>query len=82
MNTASGGSSNAIGSRNQATGTLSNAIGSGINKAVIVTGVGGVITSIDGIPITTTATSVVALNSGNITAIDGNTNPTFDESAS
>ena len=79
QNSASKTFSNAIGSHNQATGTLSNAIGSGINNALIVPGVGGVITSIDGIPITTTATSVAALNTGNITAIDGNTNPTSDE---
>uniref|UniRef100_UPI002CFDA1BB ESPR-type extended signal peptide-containing protein n=1 Tax=Acinetobacter parvus TaxID=134533 RepID=UPI002CFDA1BB len=79
QNSASKTLSNAIGSRNQATGTLSNAIGSGINNALIVPGAGGVITSIDDIPITTTATSVAALRTNNITAIDGNTNPTFDE---
>jgi len=79
QNTASKARSNAIGSRNQATGAHANAIGSGIDNTVFTTGTGGVITSVDGIPITTTATTIAGLTDTNITAIDGKTSLTYAE---
>ena len=79
QNTASKVRSNAIGSRNQATGAHANAIGSGIDNTVFTIGTGGVITSVDGIPITTTATSIAGLTDTNITAIDGKTSLTYLE---
>ncbi len=78
-NTASGTNSNAVGYRNTAGNLFANSIGSGVEKNAIGRDGIGLITSIDGIAVTTTVSNLQDLTADKITSINGNSLVTQNE---